>query len=77
LTEQNLTNYSTNMDAEINSLEIKLGALLTQYRTLQMENQRLRQHVAVVNDQNKQLKDRVEQASERLAVLLDNLPEDA
>ncbi len=77
MTEQNLTNYSTNMDAEINSLEIKLGALLTQYRTLQMENQRLRQHVAVVNDQNKQLKDRVEQASERLAVLLDNLPEDA
>ncbi len=74
MTELNLSNYSTNMDAELNSLETKLGQLLTQCRSLRLENQRLRQQVAVANDQNKQLKERVDLASVRLEALLDRLP---
>ncbi len=64
------------MDAQLDSLETKLGSLLDQCRALRMENQRLRQQIAVSNDQNKQLKERIAQASARLESLLAKLPGD-
>ena len=64
------------MDDLFNLLEAKLCQLLDLNRVLREDNQRLRQQMAVVNDQNKQLKDRVAQASVRLENLLTQFPED-
>jgi cell division protein ZapB len=63
------------MDDLFNLLEAKLCQLLDLNRVLREDNQRLRQQMAVVNDQNKQLKDRVAQASVRLETLLAQFPE--
>ncbi len=63
------------MDDLFNLLEAKLCQLLDLNRVLREDNQRLRQQMAVVNDQNKQLKDRVAQASVRLENLLAQFPE--
>jgi cell division protein ZapB len=63
------------MDDLFNLLEAKLRQLLDFNRVLREENQRLRQQMAVANDQNKQLKDRVAQASVRLENLLTQFPE--
>ncbi|MDA8327666.1 MAG: hypothetical protein M0Z83_01710 [Betaproteobacteria bacterium] len=63
------------MDDLFNLLEAKLCQLLDLNRVLREDNQRLRQQMAVVNDQNKQLKDRVAQASVRLENLLTQFPE--
>ncbi len=70
----NFCNYSTDMDAQLDALETKLGNLLEHCDALRMENQRLRQQIAVANDQNKQLKERAALASLRLESLLVKLP---
>ncbi len=75
MTKAQHPHYSTKMDDLFNLLEAKLRQLLDLNRVLREENQRLRQQMAVVNDQNKQLKDRVAQASVRLENLLTQFPE--
>ncbi len=75
MTKAQHPHYSMKMDDLFNLLEAKLCQLLDLNRVLREDNQRLRQQMAVVNDQNKQLKDRVAQASVRLENLLAQFPE--
>ena len=71
----NFSNYSTNMENELNTLESKLSQLLDLCRNLRAENQKLRQQVAIANDQNKQLSERVGYARKRMETLLEKIPE--
>jgi len=75
LTQLNFSNYSTAMESQLNSLEIKLTQLLELCQNLRAENQKLRQQMAVANDQNKQLGERVIYARTRMENLLSNIPE--
>ena len=63
------------MESQINTLEIKLRQLLELCQNLRTENQKLRQQVAIANDQNKQLSERVTTARARVELLLDKIPE--
>ncbi|MHB0992208.1 MAG: hypothetical protein ACYC3O_08100 [Burkholderiales bacterium] len=42
---------------------------------MRAENQKLRQQVAIANDQNKQLSERVGYARKRMETLLEKIPE--
>ncbi len=75
LTELNFSNYSTIMETQLNTLETKLGQLLELCQSLRAENQKLRQQVAIANDQNKQLSERVSHARLRMEALLEKIPE--
>ncbi len=75
MTQLNFSNYSTAMESQLNSLEIKLTQLLELCQNLRAENQKLRQQMAVANDQNKQLGERVIYARTRMENLLSNIPE--
>jgi cell division protein ZapB len=63
------------MESQLNSLEIKLTQLVELCQNLRAENQKLRQQIAVANDQNKQLGERVIYARTRMENLLSNIPE--
>lgn len=63
------------MDNELNTLESKLCQLLDLCKNLRAENQKLRQQVAIANDQNKQLSERVGYARKRMETLLEKIPE--
>ncbi len=63
------------MENELNTLEGKLCQLLDLCRNLRAENQKLRQQVAIANDQNKQLGERVSHARKRMEMLLEKIPE--
>ncbi len=63
------------MENELNTLESKLSQLLDLCRNLRAENQKLRQQVAIANDQNKQLSERVGYARKRMETLLEKIPE--
>lgn len=71
----NFSNYSTIMETQLNTLETKLGQLLELCQSLRAENQKLRQQVAIANDQNKQLSERVSHARLRMEALLEKIPE--
>lgn len=75
MTQLIFSNYSTAMESQLNSLEIKLTQLVELCQNLRAENQKLRQQMAVANDQNKQLGERVIYARTRMENLLSNLPE--
>lgn len=75
MTQLNFSNYSTAMESQLNSLEIKLTQLVELCQNLRAENQKLRQQIAVANDQNKQLGERVIYARTRMENLLSNIPE--
>ena len=62
------------MESQINSLEIKMRQILELCQTLRAENQKLRQQIAVANDHNKQLSERVIYARTRMESLLDKIP---
>ncbi|MHB1676427.1 MAG: hypothetical protein ACYCSS_02650 [Sulfuriferula sp.] len=63
------------METQLNTLEIKLCQLLELCQNLRAENQKLRQQVAIANDQNKQLSERVGHARTRMEALLEKIPE--
>ena len=63
------------METQLDVFENKLHQLLNLCKNLRAENQKLRQQVAIANDQNKQLSERVNQARRRMETLLEKIPE--
>jgi len=64
------------MEAELKSLEQKLTQFVELCQRLRMDNQELRQQLASVLSENKQLAEKIGTASDRLESLLLQLPED-
>lgn len=60
---------------EMETLEAKISQLLEQHRATREENLRLRQQVISVENTNKQLTDRLEEARKRMEALFNRLPE--
>ncbi len=65
------------MEAELKSLEDKLGQIVKLCRQLREENHQLRQEVATALHVQRQLTDKIGGATTRLEALLQHLPEDA
>ena len=64
------------METELKSLEQKLTQFVELCQRLRTDNQELRQQLASVLDENKQLNEKIGTASDRLETLLAQLPED-
>lgn len=60
---------------ELDTLETKLVQLLEHHRVLREENMRLRQHVVSMENANKLLSDRLDEARGRMETLYNRLPE--
>ncbi len=65
------------MEAELKSLENKLGQLVNLCQQLRAENHQLRQEVASMLSAKRILEDKIGGATERLEALLQQLPKDA
>jgi len=63
------------MEADLTSLERKLALLIAQAGELRAANETLRRDLSVVQDQNRALSQRMQQATTRLDALLDRLPD--
>lgn len=63
------------MEAELKSLEAKLGQLVKLAQQLRSENHQLRQEVANAQSTNRRLEEKIGSASQRLEALLQHLPE--
>jgi cell division protein ZapB len=76
LTGQDFYNYSaTMMDAEILALEERIRQAVDLCQRLRGENSDLRQRVAQLQSENRQLADKITSARERLEGLLEQIPE--
>jgi cell division protein ZapB len=64
------------MEAELDSLDAKLNQLVQLCHRLRTDNHELRQQLAAVQNESKQLTDKIETARARLESLLSRLPED-
>ena len=64
------------MESELKSLEQKLGQVVELCQRLRTDNQQLRQQLATALNENKQLTEKIDTASDRLESLLHQLPED-
>lgn len=64
------------MDADLKVLEEKLNQLVALCRALGAENTSLKQELAQAQDDTKQLKAQIAQASVRLEALIGQLPHD-
>lgn len=64
------------MEAELKSLESKLGQLVNLCQQLRAENHQLRQEVAAALSANRKLEDKIGGATARLEALLQQLPKD-
>jgi len=64
------------MEAEFNSLEEKIGQLVQLCGNLRADNRVLRQQVLTLTHENAMLVEKVNGAKERVAALLNHLPED-
>lgn len=69
--------YSVTMDAELDSLDAKIGQLVQLCHRLRKENSDLRQELAAAQILNRQLSERIEAARTRLESLLTRIPADA
>jgi len=63
------------VDADLDTLEQKIALLIAHARGLRDANEALRRDLSDVREQNRVLSQRMQQASARLDVLLDRLPE--
>ena len=63
------------MDADLDALEQKIALLIAHARVLRDANEALRRDLSDVQEQNRVLSQRMQQASTRLDALLDRLPE--
>ncbi len=61
---------------ELDSLENKLAQLVARYQSTREENLRLRQQVLALEDANKQLTERVNEARSRVETLFNQLPDE-
>ena len=76
MTKKGFSNYSAGMDVDLKALEEKLTQLIALCQQMRAENLELRQDLAQAQDQSKQLKDNMVQASIRLEALVERLPLD-
>ena len=67
-------NYSVWMDADLKSLEDKIGQFVELCHRLRADNQQLRQQLASVTNQSKRLEDKINTAATRLQTLLSQIP---
>ena len=65
------------MEAELKSLEAKLGQLVKLTQQLRTENHQLRQEVATAQSANRRLEEKIGGATQRLEALLQHIPEHA
>ena len=65
------------MDAELKSLEEKIGQFVALCQRLRNDNHDLRQQLAAAQNDNRQLAEKVGNAKTRLEALLVHIPEDA
>jgi cell division protein ZapB len=63
------------VDADLDTLEQKIASLIAHARDLRDANEALRRDLSSVQEQNRALSQRMQQASTRLDALLDRLPE--
>lgn len=60
---------------QLDALEGKLALLLERYQALRDENNRLRQQAVAMENSNKQLSERLNEARGRLETLFNKIPE--
>ena len=65
------------MDADLKALEEKVARLIALCQSLREENVQLRQELAQAQDDTRQLRDNMVQASARLEALIERLPIEA
>ena len=63
------------MEAELDALEHKLAQLIAVTRDLRASNDALRRELASADERNRELAQRMQQATARLDALLERLPE--
>ncbi len=64
------------MEAELKSLEQKINQFVELCQRLRIDNQQLRQQLASILNENKQLEEKIGNATSRLENLLNQIPED-
>ena len=64
------------MDADLKTLEDRIGQLVDLTQRLRSDNRDLRQQLAQAVSDNKRLGEKVDAAKARLAALLEHLPEE-
>jgi cell division protein ZapB len=64
------------MDAELKSLEQKIGQFVELCQRLRQDNHQLRQQLATALNENRQLEEKIASATRRLENLLTQIPED-
>lgn len=75
LTQQDFSNYSAAMDAEFATLEDKIRQAANLCRKLRDENRDLRQQLATLENDRRQLSEKIDGARNRLEGLLQRIPE--
>ncbi|HNQ04674.1 MAG TPA: hypothetical protein PKH69_08680 [Thiobacillaceae bacterium] len=63
------------MQAELDALETKLAQILERYQAMRGENLKLRQQVVSLENTNKRLHERLEEARTRMESLYNRLPD--
>ncbi len=64
------------METELKSLEQKINQFVELCQRLRIDNQQLRQQLASSLNENKQLEEKISNATSRLENLLNQIPED-
>lgn len=64
------------MEAELKALEQKINQFVELCQRLRIDNQQLRQQLASILNENKQLEEKINNATGRLENLLNQIPED-
>ena len=64
------------MDAQLSSLEHKISQFVALYQQLRADNHQLRQQLVSVQNENKQLSDKIGDAKTRLETLLTQIPDE-
>lgn len=70
----NYCNYSARMDAELKSLEAKVGQFVELCQRLREDNQQMRQQIASAVSEQKRLEEKISSATSRLETLLAQMP---
>ena len=75
MTGLDFPNYSATMNAELLALEERILQAIDLCQRLRVENSDLRQRVAQLQSENRQLAEKITSARERLEGLLEQIPE--
>lgn len=63
------------MQAELDALESKLAQLMERYQSMRAENLKLRQQVVSLENSEKRLNERLDEARGRMEILFNKLPD--